>query len=84
MKNRIFFLDYTIEYIGKNSMGFLVIHPTLQMIYLFTIGGYIKSCSAAVQIPVFIVAYIVFLILCKPINDIILKLAPWSFGKIKK
>lgn len=74
----------SLEYIGKNSMGFLVIHPTLQMIYLFTIGGYIKSCSAAVQIPVFIVAYIVFLILCKPINDIILKLAPWSLGKIKK
>jgi fucose 4-O-acetylase-like acetyltransferase len=70
-----------LEYIGKNSMGFLVIHPTLQMVYLFTIGEYIKSCSTVVQILIFFVAYIAFLSLCKPINEFLLKFAPWSLGK---
>ncbi len=73
-----------LEYIGTNSMGLLVIHPTLQMIYLFTIGGFIKSCSINVQLPVFILAYIIFIVLCIPINEILLKLLPWSLGKKRK
>lgn len=70
-----------LNYIGKNSLGFLVIHPTLHLIWRFSIGGVISNMNNNVQVITFCFAYLMFLLLCWPINEFINKYIPIMYGK---
>ena len=70
-----------LEYIGNNSLCFLVIHPILQMAYSFSIGGWINNLGHSVQFVVFIIMYSLFIAVCVPVNEYLLKECPWILGK---
>lgn len=73
-----------LEYIGKNSLGYLVIHPTLHMMYAFTVGKLVNTYNFNIQVLFFIVGYILFLLVCWPSNELLLKYMPWSLGKFNQ
>lgn len=72
-----------LEYIGNNSLCFLVIHPILQMAYSFSIGGCVNNLGQPAQFVVFIIMYLLFVAVCAPINEYLLKKWPWMLGKGK-
>ena len=72
-----------LEYIGKNSLGFLVVHPTLHMAYSFSVGGGINNFGQPIQYCIFIIMYVLFIVACVPIIELLLKKVPWVLGKSK-
>lgn len=72
-----------LEYIGNNSLCFLVIHPILQMTYSFSIGVKINEFGQTGHFVVFIIMYSLFIAACVPINEFLQKSYPWTLGKVK-
>lgn len=69
------------EYIGKNSLLFMLCHPTFIKMYIFAGKGYVASQSPSMQVILSVVVFIVVILGSAIFGEIVKRYIPFVIGR---
>ncbi|GEM_PF-4391345 len=73
--------NYLIDYIGRNSLIFMLVHPTFTKIYIFLGIVYIPSCSTWMQVIISIIVLILVISGTSIFGELIKRYFPIILGR---
>jgi fucose 4-O-acetylase-like acetyltransferase len=72
------------EWIGKNSLGFLLVHQPIILVLIYSQKDRITTFSATNQLIIALLLYVVVVLLCIPSIWLIKNKLPFLIGQKKK
>lgn len=70
-----------LSYIGKNSLLLMLIHPTVLLVYIYTVMPMMKECNNLVQVMVSLAVYFLVILLSIPFVELVKNKLSFLIGK---
>lgn len=77
-------LDEILDYFGKNSLTVMLVHPTILLIFTYTLDDYISKLNGITGVVMSLMLYTIIVLLEVPFVWLINKYFGWMIGKQKE